>query len=89
MLFIPWRSEDTDFLAGHPPYKARYNAKKTTTLDLLERYSPGRSAVEEAIVSLQTLEHENDAPNAQHEYECDMEEKNFTTDDTFVQTYDI
>ena len=94
MLFIPWRDEDNDLLAGHKSYHEHYLANQDAILALLEQYSPGRSAVEEAAAAILTMEAdlvENTAVAhaAQHDDELCQTEKTKIRDPTFVPHYDI
>ena len=94
MLFVPWRDEKKDLIAGHESYHARFLEKKEEILNLLEQFSPGRSAVEEAAIAIATMEPdaaENAAvaQAAQHDNEFDPEDIQQTNDPTFVPHYDI
>ena len=94
MLFIPWRDEENDLLAGHKSYHEHYLANQEAILALLEQYSPGRSAVEEAAAAILTMEPdlvENTAVAhaAQHDDELCQTEKTKIRDPTFVPHYDI
>ena len=94
MLFIPWRNEEVDVLGGHSTYHEHYLEKKDAILVLLERYSPGRAAVEDAIETINAMEVEEIentavAPQAQNDNEEAETEENVTNDPTFVPAYDI
>ena len=95
MLFVPWRNETADLYGGFHSYQNHYTAKRDSILKLLEVYSPGRAAVEEAIsisheIELENLENYAVAHNAQHANDKDIAQPNENVNDpTFVQHYDI
>ena len=94
VLFIPWRNENEDLLGGFNTYQEHYLAQQETINNLLEEYSPGRKAVEEAIAlqaaeSLAARNNPTVAPCTQHNDEQDQAKKTKTNDPTLKPKYDI
>ena len=94
MLFIPWREESVDILGGYSSHKEHYQARKEEIMIRLEEYSPGRTAVEEALQrqALDQIERQEAAavaPSAQHADEADRAEEQPDSDPDFRPQYDI
>ena len=94
MLFTPWRNEDEDMLGGYDSHRDHYMARKEEITALLEEYSPGRAAVEEALErqALEDIQRQEDAavaPSAQQNNEDDMAGETTDNDPTFRPRYDI
>ena len=94
MLFTPWRDEEVDILGGFDSHKEHYMERKGEIAVLLEEYSPGRTAVEEAQIRLAQENEERQreavvAPSAQHNNEDDQAKEDTENDPTFRPHYDI
>ena len=94
VLFIPWRNEKEDLLGGFNSHQEHYLAQQEAINNLLEEYSPGRKAVEEALAlqAAESLAARNNpavAPCTQHNDEQDQAKKTKTNDPTLKPKYDI
>ena len=49
MLYIPWRDETVDLLAGHPDFKSHYEHRADTILGNERKYSTNTSLIHEAM----------------------------------------
>ena len=52
LIYVPWRNEDTDILAGYNSYRERYHALSNDILANERRYSQNADVIDEALDEL-------------------------------------
>ena len=72
MLFLPWRNEDLDIIAGNPNYATRYRAELEHIMEMEAKYSKCAQTLDEAVEVFNQYsppEHawQNVAPTAEQE----------------------